>query len=583
MPQEKDSMISAAIPALISYGVYANLKGSSADPTWLYFSGGCAAFFGTVAAYRFARDWGIWFAAKQLAKPIGIYGATRGLNEHDPREFGLKTTNESGDGLFLGMKSGDAKPMPLFYDGDSHGLVVAGTGGGKTSSLSKPMRLSLGAHRNAIITAKGEDMAVSLHRFLTEELGQEVVCIDPYRLMKRHGIKSDDYNPCDVLVALANESSPEIFEKAHEIALVLLPEHSPGGGENKIFRDMGRGFIAFGLIFLAIEQVSTGELCCNLAYLNRLLNEGTDELAMFFGRMAACPDYDGAVARAGRRMLSKFKKSAKSAENFITESQVALQIFEPVTHIGKSVEYTTFNPADLKTPGKKITIFIILPPEKSQLTSTYIGLCLNMLLVGCIEVNRFEPRVTVLADEFENIAPGPLPIVERVLKIGRTRGVQLWAFAQAMQGGLEAKYGDLAPMFFSQTAVQLLWDIRNVDEAEKYSKRAGKVSFIKPHFGPAQDLYDQRPQEEPIDYIRIDELAQMPKFKSILFFEQNPPMMLDLVHYNQCAEWSELVDSVPGAPAEPEFARQFSIAPRELKPSQLVAAARRFGHKLRSE
>lgn len=442
----------------------------------------------------------------------------------------------------------------MYYDGDASGLFICGTGGGKTSSLAKPIRLALGAERNAIITSKGVDMAVSTHRFLTEELGQTVACIDPHRLLKKHGLKSDDFNPTEGLVELAEQRDVDLIEKAREVAQVLLPEPAGGSGDNKIFRSVGRQFITWCLVYLAIEQADTGFLCCNLAYLYRMLNDGPDVLLGFFQEMAMCPDFDGVISMAGKRFAGKFKNAPKSAESFLTEAQEALAIFDPVSMIGKSVEYSTFNAADLKTPGKKITVHIVLPVEKSESNNVFIALCLNTLISQCIEAGRFEPRVTIIADEFENISTAPIPIMERLLKAGRTLGIQLFAFIQDLKG-LEARYKELTSMFITQSAILMVWDVRSVEDAEMFSKRAGQRSIVTdsaslPNTGGD---YSVSVKEEGIPLLRVDQFTQMPKFQAVLFKEQHPPMIVDLVHFKEVDPWVHQIDHVSGALPEPEF------------------------------
>lgn len=558
MAGENDTgVLGLAVPGVISYGLYAALKSSGADPAYLYVSGGIAGFCGALTVIKFLIETKNWLQLRRMLRPQGIYGTTKPLNSQSPKELGLKTSNRSGKGMVLGAKRSDRRNRLLFYDGDGHGLYVSGTGGGKSNSLSKPFRLSLGAEVNAIITAKGEDMAVSLYRFITEELRQTCVCIDPYRLMKAHGIKCDDYNPCDRLVELAREESPVVFEAAREIAKIMLVDPSAGGGDNKIFRDMGREFIALSLVLLAIEEAETGELCCNPAHLNRILSDGTDRLNRFFIQMASCPHYDDTVARAGRKFLSKIEKSAKSAESFLTEAQMALAPFEPVSAIGNSVEFSTFNPADLKTPGKGITVFIVLPLEASHLADLYTGLCVDTLASRCLAANRAEPRVVIIADEFENLSRGPLPVVERILKLGRTRGVQLHAFIQDL-GGLEARYKELTSMFISQSAILMAFDIRSAKDAEMYSKRAGQQSIVTDSASASKHgAGSLNVKEEGIPLMRQDQFTQLPKFCAVLFKDQHPPMIVDLVHYKAVDPWNALVDDVPGVAPEPDFKVRF--------------------------
>ncbi|EFO34081.1 hypothetical protein TRICHSKD4_0570 [Roseibium sp. TrichSKD4] len=281
---------------------------------------------------------------------------------------------------------------------------------------------------------------------------------------------------------------------------------------------------------------------------------GTEDLLEIFSRMAIIPHFDGAIARAGKRFLSQFKNNPKSAQSFITETQEGLTIFEPATPIGKSCEYSTFKLSDIKNPNKNVTFHIILPPEKSGINDTFAGLALNSICTTAIEADSFHPQVTIIADEFENLSTAPIPVIERVLKIGRTRGVRLFAFIQD-QESLKARYGQLSSMFWTQAAVFMAMDIRNVEEAEEYSKRAGQRAIVTDSATiPKQGgEFDVSVNEEGIPLIRLDELTRMPKFTAILFKEQNPPLMLDLVHYKQIDPWIYRIDDVPGSPAEGHF------------------------------
>lgn len=552
--QRNEGVLAVAVPCALSYGAYNLLKSSGAYPELLYLTGGMAALCAVIAAKRSVDSLAYWFDMARLRKAAGTYGTTEKLNSRTPKQIGLKTSNEDGNGIPLGAKHGSRKREIMYYDGDSHCMFLNPTGGGKSNSFGKPARLALGAERNAIITSKGVDMAVSTNRFLTEELGQTVVNIDPYRQLKEHGIKSDNFNPTGNLVELAEKHSPDLIEKAREIAQVILPDPAGGSGDNKIFRAVGRQFITWSLVYLALEEADTGHLCCNLAYLYRMLNDGPEVLLRFFQEMTLCTDFDGVVSMAGKRFAGKFKNAPKSAESFLTEAQEALAIFDPVSMIGKSIEYSTFNAADLKTPGKKITIHIVLPVEKSESNNVFIALCLNTLISQCIEAGTFEPRVTIIADEFENISTAPIPIMERLLKTGRTLGVQLMAFVQDLKG-LEARYKELTSMFITQSAILMAWDVRSVEDAELFSKRAGQRSIVTDSYSvpdaggnPSISI-----REEGIPVLRVDQFTQMPKFQAVLFKEQHPPMIVDLVHFKEVDPWVHQIDHVAGALPEPDF------------------------------
>jgi len=602
----QESSLETAAPGVILYGAYASLKSAGADPLFLYMTGGGAALCGALTFWRVAGEIKSALDRRQLLKPSGLHGRVETLNANHPDTLGLHLDNGDGNGIPLGVISSEesgqspawkrkikavvgawlAKPireqagpgwqMPttylgllrffrilsgswknsiVYYKGDGHLLIAAGTGGGKTSSLSKPTCVSLGKHHNRIVTSKGVDLAVSTYRFLTQVLGHDVVCIDPFRLLKSHGIKSDDYNPCDILVELAARQSPEIIDKAREIALVLIPEDLKASGENAIFRSIGRQFMSCALIHLAIEQEATGELCCNLAYLNKRLSGSTNDLMALFYDMALNDDFGGVVSRAGNRFIDMFKNVPKSAQSFATQAQDALEIFEPASMIGRSCEHSTFRASDIKNPNRNMTIHIVLPPEKSGLNDAFAGLCLNTLATICIEADSYHPPVTIIADEFESLSPSAgLPIIERVLKVGRSRGCRLMAYVQDLES-LRARYGDLTNMFKTQSAIFMAMDVRSVDEAEEYSRRAGQRSVIT----DTASVDDKTGEislsikEEGVPLLRSDELTRMKKFRAIVMKEQYPPQLHDLLHYRCVDPWAFQIDDVPGSPPEGVF------------------------------
>ncbi|MBL4761027.1 MAG: type IV secretory system conjugative DNA transfer family protein [Mariprofundaceae bacterium] len=560
MARSEQSVLEAAVPATLLYLISRSLNAAGADAifVWMFELG--AGFCGLVLTVRLLGRIVSLFENRRLRKATGIYGWVERLNSHHPKKLGLHTDNKDGNGLLLGSIKRHWRDVPIFYKGDSHGLILAGTGAGKTASYSKIWAVSLGKHHNRIITAKGPDICIATYRYLTEELKHHVVCIDPYRLLKSYGIESDDFNPCDMLVKLADNRSSDIFDKAREISMCLIAEEIGASGENKIFRSVSRQIISDVLMFLAVEQADTGELVCNLPYLRTLSTSSTEDLIEVFQRMSIMPDYDGAIARAGKRFYSQFKNNLKSAQSFIVTMQEALAIFEPSTPLGKSFEHSTFKASDLKNPNKNMSVFIILPPEKSGSIDEAAGIILNSLCTTVIEADSFYPQCTIIADEFENLSNSPIPVIEKVLKIGRTRGIRLMAFCQDGQS-LRARYGALSSMFWTQAAITLAMDIKSVDEAEEYSKRSGQRSIMTDSANVSEynDGYSVSIKEEGIPLLRQDEFNRMPKFTAALWKDANPPLMLDMIHYKMVDPFVLQIDDVPNAPPEGSFPIKFKF------------------------
>lgn len=481
---------------------------------------------------------------RQLRMPSGIAGRLEFPTAKDVAEMGLSFSNEDGDGIPLGGVGNRI----VFYDGPGHLSFRAPTNAGKTESSAALICFALGKHRNIIATAKGAELAYLCgpHR---EAIGQKVLHVDPWRIMKPLGLPSHDFNPIGHLVRYA--SSPELLGKTRESMSIIQPEPEGGGGDNRIFLTQSRDLLSAIAGYLAVREGDTGELCCNLPYMFRILNGSNEELQAFLREMKHCDLFEGSFRRAADRFLGKMERAGKTAESILTSAQDALQLYDPGGPLGKTTEYSDFDPRDLKNPKTPTTIFLIIPPEKSHTYGSFIGLCLNSLIDTCIEADRFEPRVTVVADEFANISPhGPLPSIIPTLYVGRSRGVQLATYVQSTES--YSRYGKEAEAFSTQAECLIAWSIRGTKDAEEYSKRSGIRSEIGESVSTSlmevDGKYSVSLSERGVPHFRPDEFLQLPDFTCVLFYRQHPPVELDLVSFRSVDGWHAHARPMPGAP-----------------------------------
>ena len=535
-----------ALLSLILYLIYRFFQSVDASPFYLWLFGGASllCLFLTIRGLVDAFGW--WRLVNAMKKPIGIYGQTEFPTARDAEDIGLSFSNEDGNGIPL-ASVGD---KIIYWHGRSHMSVRAPTEGGKTESSAANICFALGGHRNIICTAKGAELAWLCGPY-REKLGQNIIYINPWRLMKEHGLPFHDFNPVGHLPKLAEQGDAELIDKARGISQILLAESETGSGDNKIFRSQGRDILTWCLIYTAILEADTGELCCNLPYLYNVLCGSSEVLINLFDEMSRCYEFGGTVSRAGGRFLGKMQRSPKSAESFLTEAQDALQIYDPASMLGRSMEYSDFDPSDLKNPDKPTTVFIIIPPEKALTHGAFAGLCLNTLIDTCIELDNFEPRVTVVADEFPNLSEGKLPAILPTLYIGRSRGVQLITYVQDTES--YSRYGREASAFTTQSEIVMAWGIRSTKDAEEYSKRSGQLSIMSESgtipMAAEDGKYSLGISEKGIPNLRPDEFMHLPDFTAVIFYKQNPPIIVDLVSYRMVDPWCYQATPVPGSPS----------------------------------
>lgn len=546
---QQSSPAATLVPAIVAFVIYRALSNWGAEPVYTMFFAGIGWFCLALSLMGLTKTFRLWRLVRLLRVPPGLLGRTFMPGVTDGEHSTLRFDNNDGNGIPLGESEGKY----LYWHGKGHMSVRAPTEAGKTESLAASILFALGAHRNFITTAKGAELAILTTCYRRDVLGQEVIIIDPWDELKGTGLKRHDYNPAYNLIEYARTGSSELIDEARSLAMTLLPETANGSGDNRIFRSQGREILTFSLIYAAICEAQTGELTANFSYLYRKLNADPDEVMDFFMDMSRCPDYSGVVALAGKRFSGKMKRVAKSAESFLTEAQDALQIYDPSGPLGQSIEFTTFDPSLLKKSGKGITIHVVIPPEKYISHGSFGGICLNSLVMPCIKANSFEPRVTILADEFQLLSNGgALPFVMPTLQIGRSRGVQLITLVQDTSG-YKICYGDDASAFTTQSEIVMAWGIRSVTDAEEYSKRIGPKSVMTesgsvPMLADANGSHSLTINEQGVPIYRPDELMQLPKFTAIMYHQQDPIKLINLVSYRSVSPWCDLADPVPGSP-----------------------------------
>lgn len=537
-----------ALLSLIFYLIYRFFTEFDADPfyLWLFGSATLLCVFLTIRSLFSSFRW--WRLIKTMKVPTGIYGNTEFPTASDAENIGLSFANDDGNGIPLAT----VDDKIIYWRGRGHMSVRAPTDSGKTESSAANICFALGGHRNIICTAKGAELAWLCGPY-RKSLGQKVIYINPWRLMKEHGLPSHDFNPVGHLVKYAERHDPELIDKARSIANILLAEPETGSGDNKIFRTQGRDILTWCLIYLAIREAETGELCCNLPYHYNVLCGSNDDLMGFFAEMQTCFEFGGTIRRAAGRFLGKMQRAPKSAESFLTEAQDALQIYDPAGMLGRSMEYSDFDPADLKIPGRPTTLFIIIPPEKTLTHGSFAGLCLNALIDICIEADTFEPRVTVVADEFANLSEGKLPAILPTLYLGRSRGLQLITYVQDTES--YSRYGKEASAFTTQAEIVLAWGIRSTKDAEDYSKRSPQQSIMTEsgNIPISEDAgndhkYSLGLSEKGIAYLRADEFMSLPDYTAVIFYKQNTPLITSLFSYRMVDPWHHHATPVPGSP-----------------------------------
>lgn len=487
--------------------------------------------------------------------PTGLYGQGRIAIVEDAKEAGLLGP-VGPDSFIFGALDG----YLLNYPGLSHVTVVAPNNAGKTESLGNTNAMAIG--HNLVVTDKGGEIARRTLRYRSEELMQSCAVINPWRI---EGLPSHSLNVLDEVVNKIGNGETDFVDVVRAIILLVLAEPKQAG-DNAFFRAAARDLLVWLIVTLAYWQAFYGELVCNFPYLYDVVCGSRADLLVWISRMEEM-DYaaDGLLAKAAGRIRSQMDGASKTFENVLFEAQTALAIFDRLGPLGRSMTTSDFDTSSLKT--KPSTIYVAFPPEKLHGPyAVYVGLVVDSLIRACLNARTLHPKVTFLLDEFANLSPGPLPAIMPALFIGRSYGVRLVTMVQDLSS-YKQRYGQEATAFITQAELILTWGVRDIDDADYFSKKSGTQSVVTETLNlPAAndsigstDAYSFGFSEKEHPVLTRSQILGLPRFKAVAFYQNMNPIVVDLVSYREIAPFATEAATLPGDAAQPTLPIRFKL------------------------
>lgn len=477
-------------------------------------------------------DWKKTRELRRLLEPTGLYGRGRISTEDDAIRFQL-AGRPGHNSFFIGAVG----TQMLVFDGESHVAVIAPNAAGKTESLGITNALSI--RHNLFVTDKGGEICQRTWRHRDQELQQSVAIINPWRIP---GLRNDHFNPLDKAVKLAEAIDPALIDVVRAIILIVIAEPQQSG-DNSFFRHAARDMLVWIIIALAYWQAQTGEPVCNFPYLYDIICGGQAEFEFWLHRMRTMEAGDGLLRSAADRLSSRLERSPKTFENILAEAQNGLAIFDRMGPLGQSMEYSDFDPDDLKS--KPMTVYLAVPPEKLHGEyAKWAGLVVDAHVRASLSARKLHPRVTYLLDEFSQLGQSPLPSIIPCLYVGRAYGARLVCMVQDRNAF--KRYGTEASAFETQCEVTITWGIRSVEDAEWIEKRSGQTSAVTetanlPISGQgaaANGSFSISLSEKAIPVIRRDQALTLPDFKAIVLYKNKLPLVTDLISFRAVEPWA---------------------------------------------
>lgn len=379
---------------------------------------------------------------------------------------------------------------PLLVDpcrtGSTHALVLAGSGGFKTTSVGIPTLLTwTGA---AVVLDPAREIAPMVGAYRAAKLGQRVITLDPAAGSSAagssatapliagdptHDRAADD--PANDLAAAGfnvldwiDPTGPLAETNVEAVATWLVGEPARGTGGSggaEFFRDMGRGLIACLLADLLWNpELSRGEK--TLRRLRQALvipeTEMRGRLAEIHGASASplARDLAGTLMGLVDETFSGVYANANQATRWLSIAAYA-----------DLVSGDAFETRELRGGG--LTVFVQLPLKTLQATPGLGRVIIGALLNAAYEADgAVKGRVLFLLDEVARL--GPMAALEAARDAGRKYGLTLLLLYQSV-GQLVEQWGrEGARSWVDSTAWRLYAAVQDPETARELSQVCGE-------------------------------------------------------------------------------------------------------------
>lgn len=367
--------------------------------------------------------------AMRHAAPSDALGNGRLATLHDVKASGLF----NNDGIFLGGLDGRL----LFYGGDAPIMTIARTGAGKGRDLILPNLAHLRDRSLIVCDPKDGENAFVAAAHRRDTLGHKVVFLNPF------GINGDQFpdtkiNPFNLLLNIVRNGA-RIDSEAAEIAHILIPRPVKASGDEWV-RSGALRLTATVLEYLAIFDSEN----CTPARLWSFANSSGFDLGAQFAMMEKCgiPSIEGRAASFNlvRHDAPKQWEAYKSA---------LADALEPFAPDGALAVATSANEFDLRRlKHELVTIFLIVPSRKLAAAASWIALQINNA-IETIADERGPVRTSFILDEFAQLPP--IEAVTKATRLYRSKGIQLWFFAQSRYS-IRERYPEVLAREFEEQA-----------------------------------------------------------------------------------------------------------------------------------
>ncbi len=423
---------------------------------------------------------------------------------------------KAADGLLLGTMGKEY----LRYEGDGHLITIAATRSGKGVGTVMPNLLN---YKGGMLVTdpKGENYAVTAD-WRREVLGQEVVALDPFRLMVESNENHASLNPMD-FIDLEGE---DYVETAMMIADMMI-----GRGrqvEDSHWRMEAKGLLLSFILHVAHSEEYHQER--HLIMVRSLLTQSETEMRTTLESMERS-ELD--QVREGANRINQKSDRERSGVFSTAQSQTHF-LSSPRMH--NVLMQSSCDPENLRSG--KMTIYIILPREYLSAFAPWLRLMISSCYYACTHNATKKPRpnerVVFLLDEFANL--GYMQNIKEAVSLGGGYGLTMWLILQDL-AQLKREYQTEWESFLANCEVIQAFAIQDPFTSQKIAQLLGEMSIWQRRLnkGDGHKLGRLRAgyEESSRPLLKPDELRRLHPARQLLFVRPYQPVVANKFVYYQ--------------------------------------------------
>jgi len=425
-----------------------------------------------------------------------------------------RALKKSRDGLLLGKMGADY----LRYNGDGHLITVAATRSGKGVGTVMPNLLNY--EGSMLVTdPKGENYAVTA-AWRRDRLRQEIVALDPFKLVEARDTKRASLNPMDFI----DLNGEDYVETAMMLADMII-------GRGHQVEESHWRMEAKGLLFSLILYVAKNEAFQNERHLIKvrsLLTEDDEGLnrtieAMKKSELDQVSEGGCRIDQKSERERSGVFSTAQSYTHFLSSPRMQYVLTS-----------TNFDLENLRSG--KMTIYVILPREYLSAFAPWLRLMIGSSYYACTHDAAKKPppkhRVVFLLDEFANL--GYMQNIKEAVSLGGGYGLTMWLILQDL-AQLRREYSSEWESFLANCEVIQAFAIQDPFTSQKMAQLLGEMSIWQRRLNKGNryrlDQMNMGYEESSRPLLKPDELRRLHPDRQLLLVRPYQPVVANKFLY----------------------------------------------------